>query len=66
VLPAAARVRLRLLDVAGRELAQLERGEFPAGAHHIEWSAHGHPAGIGFLELQVDGERVVKRIVVLP
>ena len=66
VLPKAAHVRLRLLDVAGRELRQLERGEFPPGERRVQWSARGTPAGIAFLELEVDGERVVQRIAVLP
>jgi hypothetical protein len=66
VLPRAARVRLRLLDVAGRQLVQFERGEIPAGEHRLPWSARGLPAGVAFLELQVDGERAVQRIVILP
>jgi hypothetical protein len=66
MLPRAAQVRLRLLDVAGREEALLERGERSAGEHRLAWSARGHPAGIAFLELRVDDERVVKRVVVLP
>ena len=47
-------------------LAQLENGDLPGGERRIRWSASGQPAGIGFLELQVDGERVVQRIVMLP
>ena len=66
VLPRAARVQLRLLDVAGREQALLERGELPPGEHRLQWSPRARSAGIAFLELRVDDERVVKRIVVLP
>jgi hypothetical protein len=65
-LPRAAHMRLRLLDVAGRQLAELERGERPAGEHRLAWSARGLPAGIGFLELTVAGEREVRRVVLLP
>jgi hypothetical protein len=59
-------VRLRLLDVAGREEARLENRALPAGEHRLDWSPRAHPAGIAFLELQVDDQRVVRRIVVLP
>ncbi|HXJ69001.1 MAG TPA: hypothetical protein VNM39_08845, partial [Verrucomicrobiae bacterium] len=66
VLPRPAHVRLRLLDVAGREEARLENRALPAGEHRLAWSPRGHPAGIAFLELQVDDQRVVRRLVVLP
>ena len=66
VLPRSAHVRLRLLDVAGRVEATFADGEIGAGEHRIPWSSRGHPAGIAFLELEVDGARVVQRIVVLP
>ena len=65
-LPRAANVRVRLLDVAGRQLVELERGVRPAGERRLEWSTRGLPAGIGFLELTADGERAVQRVVLLP
>jgi hypothetical protein len=66
VLPRAAHVRLRLLDVAGRVRARFEDRDLPAGEHRLQWSARGQPAGIAFLELEVGGDRAVQRIVVLP
>ena len=66
VLPRAAHVRLRLLDVAGRALAQFQDRDLPAGERRLQWSARGQPAGIAFLELEVGGDRAVTRIVVLP
>jgi hypothetical protein len=65
-LPRAARVALRLLDVAGCTLALLESGERPAGPRTLPWDPRGLPAGIGFLELVVDGERAVRRVAILP
>jgi len=60
-----ARVRLRVLDVAGRQLALLDQGERPAGRQSVRWNARGLRAGIGFLELQVDAERVVRRVAIV-
>jgi hypothetical protein len=65
-LPRDANVRLRLLDVAGRQLIEFERGSRPLGPHRLDWSARGLPAGVAFLELNVDGEREVRRVVLLP
>jgi hypothetical protein len=64
-LPRPARVTLRLLDVTGRVLALLEEGERPAGARTLRWDPRGLPAGIGFLELTVEGERAVRRVALL-
>ncbi len=65
MLPRAARVRLRLLDVAGRELDRLDEGERPVGERIVRWDPRGLPAGIGFLELRVDAARAVRRVVLL-
>lgn len=65
-LPRAAHVGIRLLDIAGRQLAEVERGDRPAGEWHVEWSTRGLPAGVCFLELIADGERTVQRVVLLP
>jgi len=66
VLPRAAHVRLRLMDVAGRARAQFEDRDLAAGEHRLQWSVRGQTAGIAFLELVVGGDRAVQRIVVLP
>ncbi len=56
----AGRVQVTVHDVAGREVAVLARGEFPAGEHKLVWDGrddHGRPAGSGtyFLRLEADG-----------
>ena len=65
-LPRAARVRLRLLDVAGRELLHVDEGEQPAGVHARRWNTSGLPAGVCFLELLAGSERTTRRVVILP
>jgi len=45
-LAEAARVRLAVYDVLGREVAVLASGDFPAGSSEVTWEAGGHPAGV--------------------
>src|SRR5262249_35496239 len=53
-LPAAAKVRLALYDVAGRRLATIAEGPRTAGAHSEPWEANagGRDAGVYFLRLE--------------
>jgi photosystem II stability/assembly factor-like uncharacterized protein len=45
-LPAAALVTLRVFDVLGREVAVLENGIVPAGAHERVWDASSFGSGV--------------------
>lgn len=49
-----AAVDLRVMDVAGREVARLHRGRLPAGAHTMAWDARVAP-GVYRVHLQADG-----------
>ena len=69
-LPRASRVMLRLYDVAGREVRRLVEGPQAAGAHSVVWDGRGNSgsalgAGIYFYELRVDGQRLVRKAVLL-
>lgn len=67
VVPRAAEVSLRVLDVQGRVVARLASGAHPAGRHAARWSgigAHGPAmAGLYFLELRSRGEVRSRRLV---
>jgi hypothetical protein len=68
-LPQAARHRLAVYDVLGRQVTLLAEGIQPAGRHMLRWDGsdlQGHrlPAGIYFLRLDLAG-RVESRKVVL-
>jgi len=52
---ASSRVRLDVLDVAGRRVASLLEAPRPAGSHRVRWSPEGVPAGVYFLRLEADG-----------
>jgi hypothetical protein len=60
-------IRLTLRDVAGRTMAHLANGRFAEGAHSIPWSSGASriPVGIYFVDLQANGQRITKRLVVI-
>ncbi|HMB70178.1 MAG TPA: FlgD immunoglobulin-like domain containing protein, partial [bacterium] len=67
-LPVAARVTLRVYDVAGRRVRDLERGPRPAGTHHVTWNGtdarnRSVAPGIYFLRLQAGERTLVRRVV---
>ena len=61
----AANVRLRVLDVGGREFARLWDGPHAAGAADLQWEARGVREGIYFVQLESDGRRLTRRVVLL-
>jgi subtilisin family serine protease len=70
VLPAAADVSLRVLDVQGREQATLASGRMLAGRHAVTWSGEGAgrpaPAGLYFIQLRSGTEVRSARFVITP
>jgi hypothetical protein len=67
-LSRAARVRLAVYDLAGREVAVLVDGARGPGSHAVSWDARGMAAGMYFCRLQqLDLGRVAtSRIVLVP
>lgn len=65
-LPAAAAVRLSVLDVQGREVATLAEGDFAAGRHQVRWEHTGGAGpGLYFVRLSAMGRTLVRRTVVM-
>jgi hypothetical protein len=69
-LPRPAQVRIDVFDVAGRRVATLADGTYPAGSHIATWrSADGRgpaaAAGVYFARLVADGRDLVTRVVLL-
>ncbi len=67
-LPARGDVDLRVYDVAGREVAVLARGEWPAGAHEARWDGRDARGGVAapglyFARLVTGGVARTQRIV---
>jgi hypothetical protein len=68
-LPAAGRARLAVFDVAGRRVATLAEGDFPAGSAEVAWdgtSERGSAVspGVYFIHLEGAGFGAVAKLVV--
>ena len=61
---AAAAVRLRLVDVAGRARATLVDRALPPGEHRFPLA--GAAAGVYYAELEVEGRRITRPVVIVP
>jgi hypothetical protein len=70
VMPRAGNAAIELLDLAGRRVATVFRGELTAGVHSARWDGRkdGGVAspGMYFARLSTGGEQVTRRIVWMP
>ena len=62
-------VELAAYDVAGRRVATVAQGSWPAGRHTMSWTPRGSngttlASGVYLLRLEADGVESVRRIVV--
>ena len=48
-------VRLRVYDIAGRMVIELENGVIPAGEHRVRWDASGFVSGVYIVRLDAAG-----------
>jgi hypothetical protein len=65
----ASHVRINIYDLAGRHVTSLLDAEQQPGAHSVEWNgtAKGMPlaSGVYFYELETNGRRLTRRVVLL-
>jgi hypothetical protein len=64
-LPAAGHARVALYDLLGRQVAIVQEGPLPAGAHRLTVPTGGLGAGTFVVRLEVDDEAAVRRVTVL-
>jgi len=69
-LPRASRARLALYDVQGARVRTLADRDFPAGAHALRWdgrddSGRAVANGVYFAQIEMDGIRATRRMVML-
>ena len=50
-LPEAAKVDVKIFNVSGLQIANLQSGEMDAGYHSIRWTADNFPSGVYFCRL---------------
>ncbi len=69
-LPTPSRARLDIYNVAGRKIATVVDGDFPAGHHSVTWDGTGAggrdvSAGIYFYRLEAGANQSTKKMIVL-
>lgn len=63
-LPRATSVRVRVLDLQGREMARLIDGALPPGRIERQWTPGAHVApGLYFVRLDAEGRQWTRRVV---
>ncbi|NUO79014.1 T9SS type A sorting domain-containing protein [candidate division KSB1 bacterium] len=69
-LPRASKVRMRVFDAMGREVAQLLNGALAAGPHTLLWNGQNEAgelvrSGVYFLRLEAGSEVAVRKMAVV-
>jgi hypothetical protein len=69
-LPASRNVELQIFDTAGRRVAQLAHGAWPAGRHAVSWNGldltnRRVPTGVYFARLVSESYRETRRLVLV-
>lgn len=62
-LPTSTFVAVKIVNNVQQEIAQLQEGILSAGQHQVEWNASGWPAGIYFVQLTIENEVFIERVV---
>lgn len=64
-LPAETRVRIRIFDLLGQEVATLADAVEQAGSRSVTWNAGGSPSGIYFCTLETPDRRATRKLILL-
>ena len=64
-LPEAARVRVAVYDVLGREVVMLDEGEVAAGRHLVRLDASAWPSGVYVVRLAAGSDATTRRVTVV-
>lgn len=62
---ANSRVSLKIFDVLGREFKSLINSEQTSGEYSVQFDATGLPSGIYFYQLQINGQVITKKMILL-
>jgi hypothetical protein len=61
----SGQVRLRVMDLRGREVARLADGMVSAGRHEATWDARGLRSGVYTISLEIDGSKTWSESVLI-
>ena len=65
VIPSNSYTKLKVFNVAGKEVATIVSEDLPAGTHSRRWNAEGLPSGVYFYRIQAGPFRETKKLVIL-
>jgi hypothetical protein len=63
-LKADKNIKIKLVDILGKELTSLDFGKLSKGAYNQTFNVSSFSTGIYFIEFLIDGEKIVERFVV--
>lgn len=61
----AAAIQLEVLNLAGQRVVILANGRWPAGEHRVQWRGAGFPSGAYLLRMQVNGQTLTRRMLMV-
>lgn len=66
-VPRATRVKLSILDVQGRQVADLAAGVYSPGRYSVKWNdRRGTPPGLYFARFEHERGVIIRRVVLVP
>jgi uncharacterized repeat protein (TIGR01451 family) len=63
-LPEKGEVFLRVYDMTGREVGQIDKKEFNEGRNFVHWKTTDIPKGLYILKMLCNGEQAVRRMII--
>ncbi|MDK9701262.1 MAG: T9SS type A sorting domain-containing protein, partial [bacterium] len=64
-VPEARQVRISVVDVQGRTIAELVQGTVSAGKHRIMWAPEGVTSGLYFVRMDATDWQAVRKVMYL-
>lgn len=64
ILPEAAEIKLSVHNLAGQQVALIDRGYWPAGTHKLNWEAN-LASGIYFYRLFAGGKQIIRKFALV-
>jgi len=64
-LPSSGTVKMQVLDLSGRIVADLVNGNLSAGYHSIGWNAEGFPSGLYLISVEANGQTLATKATLL-
>ena len=60
-----AHVQIKIYDISGREIVELENGQFLSGYHNLKWNAERYSCGLYFLTISSNGITTTQKLILL-